>query len=80
LSVSITVPSAGDPALTAEIQVARWHFSAGQEVGRGDLLVTLESKLLVLELEAEASGKLEILAPQGKFLEVGETVALVHST
>lgn len=79
VSVPVKVPSAGDPAVEGSIQITRWHVKSRQKVAHGDLLVTLETKKIICELEAETSGELEILAAEGKIVSVGETIAILHA-
>ena len=61
------------------IRITRWHVESRRKVACGDLLVTLETKKIICELEAETSGELEILAPEGKIVSVGDTIAFLHA-
>src|SRR5690606_6772686 len=73
--IDVKVPAAGDSITTAN--VARWHKSDGSAVNKGDALVTLETDKVSNELEAEESGVLKILVPEGDEVAIGTVVARI---
>jgi 2-oxoglutarate dehydrogenase E2 component (dihydrolipoamide succinyltransferase) len=75
--VSVRVPPAGESISSAN--VARWHFKDGQNVIKGDALVTLETDKVSTELEAEASGRLKILVAEGNEVQIGTIIATLST-
>eukprot|EP01030_Chromulinospumella_sphaerica_P023851 gene23851-23906_t len=59
-----------------EAQIDSWAKSAGDRVERGEMLLTITTPKLTMELEAPASGTLsEILVPADEVASVGATLA-----
>lgn len=73
--IEVKVPAAGDSITTAN--VARWHKPDGSAVSKGEVLVTLETDKVSTELEAEESGVLTILVPEGNEVAIGTVVAKI---
>jgi 2-oxoglutarate dehydrogenase E2 component (dihydrolipoamide succinyltransferase) len=73
--LDVKVPAAGESITSAN--VGRWHKSAGAAVTKGEVLVTLETDKVSSELEAEASGTLQILVPEGTEVAIGTVVARI---
>ena len=65
----ILIPNFGESITTAT--VAAWHKNAGDTVAKGDTLVTLETDKVSTDLEADESGVLEILVPEGAEAPIG---------
>ena len=76
--VSVRVPPTGESISSAN--VARWHFKDGQNVVKGDALVTLETDKVSTELEAEASGRLKILVAEGNEVQIGTIIATLSTS
>jgi len=58
--------------------IRRWHKRPGDPVGKGDLLLEIETDKVTMEVEAEASGVLlATLYPEGATVAVIETIAWV---
>jgi len=75
--LAVRVPPAGESISSAN--VARWHFKDGQNVVKGDALVTLETDKVSTELEAEASGRLKILVAEGNEVQIGTLIATLST-
>ncbi|MFC4994537.1 dihydrolipoyllysine-residue succinyltransferase [Rubritalea tangerina] len=73
--VDVLVPAAGESVTSAN--VANWHVSNGDQVSKGDILVTLETDKVSTELEAETSGSIEIITPEGEEVEIGTLIAKI---
>lgn len=74
-TVDVVVPNAGESVTSAN--VANWHVADGASISKGDILVTLETDKVSSELEAEESGRLEILIPEGEEVEIGKVIAKI---
>jgi len=65
--------------LAEEVVVLEWLVDDGQPVEVGSPLVVIESEKTQLEIEAPASGRLEILVPASDMeVPVGTTIAQIH--
>jgi 2-oxoglutarate dehydrogenase E2 component (dihydrolipoamide succinyltransferase) len=73
--IDVKVPAAGESITSAN--VARWHKGDGAAVSKGEALVTLETDKVSSELEAEASGTLKILVPEGNEVSIGTLIARI---
>jgi 2-oxoglutarate dehydrogenase E2 component (dihydrolipoamide succinyltransferase) len=73
--IDVKVPAAGESITSAN--VGRWHKGDGSAVTKGEVLVTLETDKVSSELEAEASGTLKILVPEGNEVAIGTVVARI---
>ncbi len=73
--IEIKVPAAGESITSAN--VGRWHVGNDSQVSKGDTLVTLETDKVSNELEAEESGVLHILVPEGQEVEIGTVIARI---
>lgn len=74
--VFIKVPAAGESITSAN--VAAWRKKDGDQVSKGEVLVTLETDKVSNELEAEASGRLKILIPEGEEVAIGAVIASIE--
>ena len=68
-TLSIKVPSAGESITSAT--VAAWSVKSGDFVNKGDVLVSLDTDKVSSELEAEASGIVQIDIEEGTEVEIG---------
>ena len=73
----ILIPNFGESITTAT--VAAWHKTAGDPVAKGDTLVTLETDKVSTDLEADESGVLEILVPEGAEAPIGAALGRISS-
>ena len=75
MSLDVKVPDAGESITSAN--VARWHKKSGDQVLKGDILVTLETDKVSNELEAAADGILEIVVGEGEEVSIGTVIARI---
>ena len=73
----ILIPNFGESITTAT--VAAWHKNAGDPVAKGDTLVTLETDKVSTDLEADESGVLEILVPEGAEAPIGAALGRISA-
>lgn len=78
MTTDVKVPASGESIASAN--VARWHRKNGDNVVKGEVLVTLETDKISNELEAPVDGVMEILVPEGEEVPIGETIARVRSS
>ncbi len=71
--VDLKVPAAGESITSAN--VAEWRKKDGENVNKGEILVTLETDKVSNELEAPVSGVLQILVPEGEEVAIGKVIA-----
>src|SRR3954452_11868538 len=57
--------------------ILRWLKAEGEHVERGEELVEIETDKATLPYEADASGRLHILAAAGETLPVGRRIATI---
>lgn len=61
-----------------EAQIDNWAKQVGDSVTKGEMLLTITTPKLTMELEAPASGMLkEILVPADELAAVGATLAVI---
>lgn len=58
----ISAPGLG---LVEEVTLVEWHVADGQTVGRGDLLLTIETEKAQVEIESPAAGVVRIETQAG---------------
>ena len=73
MSHQVIIPAAGESITSASI--GEWHVADGDTVSQGQTLVTLETDKVSQEVEAEVSGKISILLPEGEEAEIGAVIA-----
>ncbi len=76
--MDIIVPQVGESIIEAEI--GEWFKQDGEQVEKDDLLLELETEKVNVELNAEASGKLTILAQQGETIKIGAVIGRIDET
>ncbi|MDA0766670.1 MAG: dihydrolipoyllysine-residue succinyltransferase [Verrucomicrobia bacterium] len=76
MAYEVKIPPAGESIATAS--VAQWHKADGEQVKKGDVLLTVETDKVSTELEAEVSGTLKILVPEGEEVDIGTLVAEIE--
>lgn len=73
--IEIKIPPVGESI--TEVSIASWTKKTGDLVNAGEMLCEIESDKATFELEAEASGYLEILAEKGSTVGIGTVVARI---
>lgn len=73
MPVEVKVPSVGESI--KEGMVGAWRKASGDLVQRDEVLLDLETDKASVEIVAEVSGKLEILAKVGQVVKIGEVIA-----
>jgi len=74
--MKILMPQLGETVTEGTIAV--WHFKAGDEVEKDDLLLDVETDKVATEIPAPISGVLrQILVPEGETVDVGTILALI---
>lgn len=76
--MEIKVPQVGESIVEAEI--AEWLKKDGDYVEKDDLLLELETEKVNVELNAEASGKLTILAQDGETVKIGAVIGRIDTS
>lgn len=76
--MDILVPQVGESIVEAEI--GEWFKKDGEFVEKDDLLMELETEKVNVELNAEASGKLSILAQQGDIVKIGAVIGKIDES
>lgn len=60
-----------------EAEVSEWSVADGDTVAEGDVLGTLETSKVQLDLESPASGIVRLKAAEGDVVSVGTVIATV---
>ena len=76
--MDIIVPQVGESIVEAEI--GEWFKKNGEYVNKDDLLMELETEKVNVELNAEASGKLTILAEPGETIKIGAVIGKIDES
>lgn len=69
----VKIPPFGESITSASL--AAWKVSSGDSVTKGQVLITLETDKISQDLEADASGTVEILVEEGEEVEIGTVIA-----
>lgn len=76
MSTPVVMPQLGNEI--EEAQIDSWSKSPGERVEKGEMLLSITTPKLTMELEAPASGTLkEILVPADEIASVGTTLAII---
>lgn len=75
-TIEMKVPTVGESI--TEVTVANWNKKDGDIVALNDVLCEIESDKATFELQAEAAGKLTIVAQSGTTLPIGGTLAKIE--
>ena len=76
--VEIKVPSPGESI--TEVTIARWIKKTGDIVEKDDELAEIDSDKATLTINAEDSGKIEILANEGDVVKVGQVIVKIDNS
>ena len=78
MPIDVIVPASGESVTSAN--VGMWHVSNGSQVEAGQALVTLETDKVSNELEAPATGIVEILVAEDNEVGIGTVIARIEET
>lgn len=76
--VELKVPSPGESI--TEVVIARWVKNTGDIVEKDEVLAEVDSDKATLTLNAEESGKIEVLAAEGDTVKVGQIVVKIDTS
>ncbi len=76
--MDIIIPSVGESVV--EALVAKWARENGASVAKDDVICELETDKITFELQAEASGLLEISVPAGETVKIGTLIGRIADT
>ena len=76
--VELKVPSPGESI--TEVTIARWLKKTGDVVEKDEALAEIDSDKATLTLNAEDSGKIEVLAAEGDTVKVGQVVVKIDNS
>ncbi|MDO9000629.1 MAG: 2-oxoglutarate dehydrogenase complex dihydrolipoyllysine-residue succinyltransferase [Bacteroidota bacterium] len=76
--VELKVPSPGESI--SEVVIARWVKNTGDVVEKDEVLAEIDSDKATLTLNAEESGKIEVLAAEGDTVKVGQVVVKIDTS
>ena len=76
--VELKVPSPGESI--TEVTIARWLKQSGDVVEKDEALAEIDSDKATLTLNAEESGKIEILAAEGDTVKIGQVVVKIDNS
>ena len=77
MRIDIEVPSVGESV--TEALLAEWYQPDGALIQKGELVFVIETDKVTLEVEAEASGRLEILVAEGETVAIGAVVGRIDT-
>lgn len=76
MATPVVMPQLGNEI--EEAQIDSWAKAPGEAVTKGEMLLTITTPKLTMELEAPATGVLkEILVPADELASVGDTLAII---
>lgn len=78
MSQPVTIPKLG--LTMEEAVIVEWHFADGERVAKGNNLLTIETEKVMFDVEAEADGFLQRVAPVGTRLKVSELAGYLHAS
>lgn len=71
--VKIVIPSIGESI--TEVTLSSWTVEDGAYINEGDNIAEIESDKATLEMPAERSGKIKLIAEEGAELKIGDVIA-----
>ncbi len=76
MSTDVVMPQLGNEI--TEAQIDYWSRNPGERIEKGEMLLTITTPKLTMEIEAPASGTLrEIRVPADGIASVGEVLAVI---
>ncbi|MBN2423524.1 MAG: 2-oxoglutarate dehydrogenase complex dihydrolipoyllysine-residue succinyltransferase [Calditrichaceae bacterium] len=76
--IEVKVPALGESI--SEATIGQWLKADGDMVEADEIICEIESEKATLELPAEETGVLSILAPQGETVSIGAVIARIEQT
>ena len=76
--IEVKIPSPGESI--TEVEIAEWLVENGDYVEKDQEIAEIESDKATLPLVAEESGTIEILAPEGDTIKVGEVACRIDTS
>lgn len=78
MSTDVIMPQLGNEI--TEAQIDSWAKNPGERVEKGEMLLTITTPKLTMEIEAPVSGTLtEIRVPADEIAEVGQVLAVIDA-
>ena len=78
MATEVKIPVIGESV--EEATLSTWSVSDGDIVEEGDILCEVESDKASLELPAEVSGKISLIASEGDDLKIGAVIATIDES
>ncbi|WP_341837967.1 2-oxoglutarate dehydrogenase complex dihydrolipoyllysine-residue succinyltransferase [Chitinophaga pollutisoli] len=75
--IEVKIPQVGESI--SEVTIAKWLKKNGEFVNQDDILCEMESEKATLELTAEKSGVLKIVAAEGETVKIGDVAATIDT-
>lgn len=75
--IEVKIPQVGESI--SEVTIAKWLKKNGEYVNQDDILCEMESEKATLELTAEKSGVLRIVAEEGATVKIGDVAATIDT-
>lgn len=77
MSLEMKIPSPGESI--TEVEIAQWLVESGDYVETDQIIAEIDSDKATLELPAEASGVITLIAEEGDTVEVGQVVCNIDT-
>jgi len=77
-NIDVKVPSPGESI--SEVRIAQWLVKDGDVVNKDQVIAEIDSDKATLELSAEASGQIKLLAAADATVKVGDVVAKLDTS
>jgi 2-oxoglutarate dehydrogenase E2 component (dihydrolipoamide succinyltransferase) len=77
MSLEMKIPSPGESI--TEVEIAQWLVESGDYVETDQIIAEIDSDKATLELPAEASGVITLIAQDGDTVEVGQVVCTIDT-
>lgn len=77
MALEMKVPSPGESI--TEVEIAQWLVADGDYVEKDQAIAEVDSDKATLELPAEASGVITLMAEEGEAVSVGQVVCLIDT-
>lgn len=74
----INTPQLGVNDITAEI--FNWFVTNGQEINIGDILCTIETTKISIEIESDCHGFIKLLVPENSDVEINQPICIIYSS
>ena len=74
--MEIKVPSVGESVV--EALVGKWLKKSGEQVAKDDVVCELETDKITFTLQADASGVLQQLVPEGETVKIGTVIGEIE--